>query len=167
LLLTGLFAAVLSVVGLRRRRTKGVSMADSKAIIKQLLEEPWKGNWTVIDEYIAPGYVGHDPANPQPISGIEGAKANLQTYIDGFADARITVDQQIAEGDIVATRWTGRGTHTGEISGIAPTGKDVTVSGITFSKLDGGKVIEEWTNWDTFGMLVQLGAIPMPAATTA
>ena len=138
-------------------------MADPKKIIRELLEEPWKGNWNVIDEYVAPGFIGHDPADPQPIRGIEGAKANVQKYIDGFSDARITVDEQIAEGDIVATRWTGRGTHSGEISGIPATGKEVTVSGITISKLDGGKVIEEWTNWDTFGMLVQLGAIPVPA----
>ena len=138
-------------------------MADSKKIIKQILEEPWKGNWTVIDEYVAPGFIGHDPAIPEPIRGIEGIKANFQMYIDGFADARITVDEQIAEGDIVATRWTGRGTHSGEIMGIAPTGKEVTVSGMTISKLEGGKVIEEWANWDALGMLVQLGAIPIPA----
>jgi steroid delta-isomerase-like uncharacterized protein len=163
LLLTGLSAAVLSVIGLRHKRTKGAPVADVKKIVKQLFEEPWKGNWDVIDEYIAPGYIGHDPAEPQPIRGPEGAKANIQKYIDGFSDARITVDEQIADGDTVATRWTGRGTHSGEIAGIAATGKEATVSGITISKLEGGKVTEEWTNWDTFGMLVQLGAIPVPA----
>jgi len=67
------------------------------------------------------------------------------------------------EGDHVATRWTGRGTHTGEIAGIAPTGKDVTVSGITVSRFEDGLVVEEWTTWDTLGMLVQIGAVPAPA----
>jgi predicted ester cyclase len=136
---------------------------DAKKIIKRFLEEPWKGNWDVIDEYAAPGYIGHDPSQPGPIRGIDGIKANLQQYIDSFSGAHITVDEQIAEGDIVATRWTARGTHTGEIAGIAPTGREVTVSGINISKLEGGKIIEEWSNWDTFGMMVQLGAIPMPA----
>lgn len=56
-----------------------------------------------------------------------------------------------------------RGTQTGEVAGIAPTGREVTVSGMTLSKLEGGMVVEEWTTWDTFGMLVQLGAIPEPA----
>ena len=138
-------------------------MADAKTIVRHVLEEPWKGNWDVIDEYIAPGYIGHDPSQPEAIRGIEGSKANFQQYIDAFAGAKITVDEQIAEGDIVATRWTGRGTHTGEISGIAPTGKDITVSGITISKLQDGKIVEEWTNWDTLGMLVQIGAVPIPA----
>lgn len=138
-------------------------MADSKAIVRQLFEEPWKGNWDVIDKYIAPGYIAHDPAEPEPIRGAEGARANIQKYLDGFSNARITVDDQIAEGDKVATRWTGRGTHDGEIAGIAPTGKEVTVTGLTISLLENGLVVEEWATWDTLGMLVQLGAVPMPA----
>lgn len=138
-------------------------MADAKTIVRKVLEEPWKGNWDVIDEYIAPGYIGHDPSQPKPIQGIEGTKENYRQYIDAFTGAHIAVDEQIAEGDIVASRWTARGTHTGEITGIAPTGKEVTVSGITISRLEGGKIIEEWTNWDTLGMMVQIGAVPIPA----
>lgn len=137
-------------------------MANAKQIVRQLCEEPWKGNIGVIDEYVAPGYVGHDPAEPEPIRGPEGVKENVQKYLTGFADGHITVDEQIVEGDTVATRWTGRGTQTGEIAGIAPTGKQVTVTGITISRLEGGKVVEEWSTWDTLGMLVQLGAVPAP-----
>jgi predicted ester cyclase len=138
-------------------------MADTKLIVKRLFEEPWKGNWDVIDEFVAPSYVGHDSAEPEPHRGPAGLKANVQKYLAGFPDGRITVDDQIAEGDKVATRWTGRGTQTGEIAGIAPTGKQVTVAGLTISRLDGGKVVEEWTTWDTLGMLMQLGAVPVPA----
>ena len=138
-------------------------MPDAKKIVKQLFEEPWKGNMDVIDVYVASGYVGHDPAEPNPIRGPEGVKANIQKYIDGFSDARITVDDQIAEGDKVATRWTGRGTHTGEIAGMSATGKQATVTGLTISRIADGKVVEEWTTWDTLGMLVQLGAVPAPA----
>lgn len=138
-------------------------MADPKTIVRQILEEPWKGNLDVIDQYVAPGYIGHDPSEPSPIRGPDGVKAFIQKYQDSFASARITVDHQIAEGDTVATRWTGRGTHTGELSGIAPTGKDVTVTGITISRLENGKLIEDYTNWDSLGMLAQIGAIPIPA----
>jgi hypothetical protein len=137
-------------------------MADAKKIVRQVFEEPWKGNWDVIDEYIAPGYIGRDPAEPEPIRGPAGAKANFQKYLDAFTGAQITVDDQFAEGDKVATRWTGRGTHTGELSGIAPTGKEVTITGLTISRLEGGLIVEEWITWDTLGMLVQLGAIPAP-----
>jgi predicted ester cyclase len=139
-------------------------MVDAKLIVRRLYEEPWKGNMDVIDEYVAPGYIGHDPAEPEPIRGPAGVKANIEKYLAGFPGGRITVDEQIAEGDRVATRWTGRGTHAGEIAGIAPTGKEVTVSGLTLSRLEGGLVVEEWTTWDTLGMLVQIGAVPAPAA---
>ena len=138
-------------------------MADAKKIVRQVLEEPWKGNWDVIDEFVATTYVGFDPSLPEPIRGPDGARTNFQMYLDAFTGAHIKVDDQIAEGDKVATRWTGRGTHTGEIQGIAPTGKEVTVSGLTISRLEGGKIVEEWTTWDTLGMLVQLGAVPTPA----
>ena len=138
-------------------------MADAKALVRRVAEEPWNGNWDVIDELLAESYVGHDPSQPEPIRGPEGLKANLRQYVDAFSDARITVDEQFAEGDRVATRWTARGTHSGEIAGIPPTGKEVTVAGMTFSRLEGGLIVEEWVNWDALGMLVQLGAVPEPA----
>ena len=140
-------------------------MADAKLIVKRLFEEPWKGNFEVIDEFVAPNYVGHDPAEPEPIRGPAGLRANIEKYLAGFPDGGITVDDQIVDGDKVATRWTGRGTQTGEVAGIAPTGKEVTISGLTISRLEGGMVVEEWATWDTLGMLIQLGAIPEPART--
>ncbi len=138
-------------------------MADAKQIVRRLIEEPWTGNIDVIDEFIGSGYIGYDPSAPEPISGPDGARTQIQQYIDGFPNGRITVDDQIAEGDKVASRWTARGTQTGEVAGIAPTGREVTVSGLTISRLEDGMVVEEWTTWDTLGMLVQLGAIPAPA----
>jgi steroid delta-isomerase-like uncharacterized protein len=138
-------------------------MADAKEIVRQLFEEPWKGNLDVIDEYVAPGNNGHDPAEPELIRGPDGFRAFIQKYLAGFPDARITVEDQIAEGDKIATRWTGRGTNTGEIAGIPATGKEATVTGLTISRIEGGQVIEDWTTWDTLGMLVQLGVVPAPA----
>jgi steroid delta-isomerase-like uncharacterized protein len=136
---------------------------QNKKIARRLLEEPWTGNFNVIDECIAPNYVGYDPSNPEPLRGPEGVKEFVQQYRSAFSDARITVDDQFAEGDKVATRWTGRGTHDGDLMGISPTRKQATVSGITISRFQNGKVVEEWTNWDTFGMLQQLGAVPAMA----
>ena len=147
----------------RRRRATGAPAADAELIVKRLLEEPWKGNFDVIDEYVAPGYLGHDPAEADPIRGPAGVRANVDRYIAGFPGGAVTVDDQISERAKVATRWTARGTHAGEIAGIAPTGKEVTVTGLTISKLERGKVVEEWTTWDRLGMLVQLGATPEPA----
>ena len=140
-------------------------MADAKEIVKRLIEEPWKGSFDVIDEYVSPDFVGYDAAEPEPIRGPAGLKANVEKYLAGFSDARCTVDDQVAEGNKVATRWTGTGTHDGEMAGIAPTGKEVTITGLTISKVENGMLVEDRTVWDTLGMLVQLGAVPMP--TTA
>jgi predicted ester cyclase len=135
-------------------------MADAKTIVKRLIEEPWRGNLDVIDELVAPSYTAQAAGEQEPIQGPQGLRKFIETYRAGFPDGRIIVDDQIAEGDKVATRWTARGTQTGEIAGIAATGKEVTVSGLTISRLEGDRVMEDWITWDTLGMLVQLGAIP-------
>ena len=143
-----------------------MSADTNKEIVRRLGVEPWEGKLGVIDELVAPDYVGHDPAQPE-MHGPEGIKEFITGYLAGFPDGRITIDGQLAEGDMVATRWTGRGTHQGELMGIPPTGKQVTVSGITISRVKNGKVVEEWSNWDTLGMLQQLGVVPEMAGAPA
>jgi steroid delta-isomerase-like uncharacterized protein len=143
-----------------------VSADTNKEIVRRLAVEPWKGNLGVIDELVAANYIGHDPAAGD-LQGPQGVKEFVTTYLAGFPDGKITVDEQLAEKDLVATRWTGRGTHQGELMGIPPTGKQVTVSGLTISRLKNGKVIEEWSNWDTLGMLQQLGVVPELAGAQA
>ena len=137
-----------------------MSSEQNKTIVRRAFEEAWKGNLDVVDEVTAGDYVGHDPANPGPLHGPKAVKASISTYRAAFPDVRMTVEQQFAEGDLVATRWIARGTHEGELIGIQPTGKQVTVSGLTTSRLSGGKIVEEFTQWDNHGMLQQLGAIP-------
>ena len=139
-------------------------MADAKEIARQLAEEPWKGNIDAVIDYVADDYVGHQPG--AEARGKAGFKEFVGTYLAGFPDGSIVVDDQIAEGDTVTTRWTARGTNTGELMGMAPTGKEVTVSGITYSKISGGQVHESWVTWDTLGMLQQLGAVPQTAPTS-
>ena len=139
-------------------------MSANKEIIRRVVDGVWRDrNFAVVDELIAQNYVGHDPTQPEPIQGRDGFKQFVGMYQSAFDDATVTIDDQIAEGDRVVTRWTGRGTHTGELMGIAPTGKEVTVSGMTISRLAGGKIAEEWELMDALGMLVQLGAVPQPA----
>jgi SnoaL-like polyketide cyclase len=74
------------------------------------------------------------------------------------------IEDQIAEGDTVVTRWTGTGTHQGDLLGMAPTGKPAKVMGIWIHRLAGGKIVESWNVWDTLGMLQQLGVIPAPGS---
>jgi steroid delta-isomerase-like uncharacterized protein len=140
-----------------------MTLDQNKAIVRRAFEEPWKGKLDVVDELVASQYIGHDPANPEPLHGPEGVKEFISSYRAAFPDARITVEDQLAEGDLVATRWSGRGTHEGELMGVEPTGKQVTVSGLTISRLENGKIVEEFQNWDNFGLMQQLGAVPAAA----
>jgi steroid delta-isomerase-like uncharacterized protein len=135
-------------------------LEDNKAIASKIIEELYNhGRLEAADELIAPGYVGHDTALPAPVIGPEGVKQSAAGYRTAFPDMRLTIAEQLAEGDRVVTRWEAHGTHEGELFGVAPTGKQVTVSGITIDRCADGKLIESWTNWDTLGLLQQVGAV--------
>jgi predicted ester cyclase len=89
----------------------------------------------------------------------EGEKRLLRMHRAAFADAEATIDDQIAEGDKVVTRWTFRSTHKGKFMGIAPTGKRVTITGINIHRIEGGKIVELWRQKDVLGLMQQLGAV--------
>jgi predicted ester cyclase len=139
---------------------------DNKEIVRRALEEPWTDP-SILDEVIDENYVGHDPASPEPLRGVQGVKDFINQYRSAFEGAQIKVLRQIAEGEYVATRWEGRGRHTGELMGIEPTGKEVVVTGQTCSRVVNGKIVEEQSNWDTLGMLQQIGAMPAMEAAQA
>lgn len=152
-----------------RRRHRGTSerseMSEAKQIARRVLDELFnEGRLESADELFAPGAVSHDPAQPEPTIGPEGVKQSVTGYRTAFPDVRCEIEDQVAEGGTVATRWTARGTHQGELMGIAPTGRQATVTGITIDRIEDGKIVESWTNWDTLGLLQQLGVVPAAAA---
>ena len=137
---------------------------DGKTIQRRMIEEVYnKGRLDLIDDLIAPEYLGHDPALPRDIVGPPGEKELVAGYRAAFPDLRITIDDQIAENDRVVARWTARGTHAGDLWGIAGTGKDITVTGTSVDRISGGRIIESWSNWDTLGLMQQLGVVPVMA----
>ena len=99
--------------------------------------------------------------------GPEGAKETAKMYRNAFPDVQLSIEDQVAEGDKVVTRWIGSGTHQGEMMGIAPTGNQVRVDGMTISRIEDGKIVEEWEIYDALGMMQQLGAIPSPEEAQA
>ncbi|HWJ32200.1 MAG TPA: ester cyclase, partial [Gaiellaceae bacterium] len=101
----------------------------------------------------------------EPVKGPAGLIGAARAYRDAFPDLRLTAEQTIAQGDHVAVRWTARGTHQGELFGIPATGKEAIVTGISFDRWANGKIVESWTNWDTLGLLQQLGAVPAAMQT--
>lgn len=136
----------------------------NKAIARREVEEAFsKGNLDVLEDIIAPDYVSHDPGIPEPIRGLEGVRQLVAGYRQAFPDLQVTIEDQIAEGERVVTRWSARGTHQGDLWGIAPTGKQATVTGISIERIVGGKIVEDWTNWDTLGLMQQLGVVPAMA----
>ena len=133
---------------------------ENKALIQRFVEEAFnRGNLDVADEVYAPEFVSHESPGPVERSP-EYVKQFVGMYRSAFPDGHTTVEDSIAEGDKVAYRWTFRGTHRGELMGIPPTERQVTITGITLDRISGGKIEEEWNNFDQLGTLQQLGAIP-------
>lgn len=144
-----------------------MSTDENKALIRRFNEEAWnKGNLAIIDEVFASNWVGHDLAPGLPPDR-EGLKQMAGAFRAAFSNIRTSVDDEIAEGDKVAWRWTFKGSHTGEFMGIPPTGKEITLTGVSIDRLAGGKFVERWDGVDTLGMLQQLGAIPAPGRPPA
>jgi steroid delta-isomerase-like uncharacterized protein len=134
---------------------------QNKAVLRRQFEEVWsRGNVALVDELFASDYLGHAP--PDEVDGREGMKRYVSTVRTEFPDLQFTVEDQIAEGDRVVTRWTASGTHKGQFQGIPPTGRQMTMTGITIFRIANGKLVEGWTNADILGMMQQLGVIPAP-----
>jgi steroid delta-isomerase-like uncharacterized protein len=134
---------------------------ENKALARRWAEDVMnQRNLDALDEIYTSNFVNHDPAMPEDVRGVEGAREFYSMYQNAFPDAQITIEGQLAEGDMVATRWTGRGTHQVELLGVPPSGNWVEVTGITISRIEGGKVAEEWNNYDALGMMQAIGAIP-------
>jgi steroid delta-isomerase-like uncharacterized protein len=133
----------------------------NKEIIQRYFEE-WanRGDKAVADEVIATNLVLRNP--PAVIHSLEEYKQRMAAFHAAFPDLRFTIQEQIAEGDKIAVRWTLRATHQGEFQGRPPTGKTFTVTGVSLFRLAEGKIQEINVNMDRFGMMEQLGWLPPP-----
>ena len=138
-----------------------MSETQNLAVMQRYYEEVVnQGNLAVADEIFTSDYISHhnDPAHLPP--GPPGVKAFVGITRVGFPDLRLTVDQIFAEGDQVASMWTMQGTQTGEWFGTPPTGKQARWSGVVITRFAGGKISEDWYNFDQLSLLMQLGIIP-------
>ena len=136
----------------------------NKTVSRRFFEEVFgKGELNLLDELITTDHVNSGPGSiPGLPTGPEGTKQLVTLYRNAFPDVHFTIDEQIAEGDKVVTRWSAQGTHQGELAGLPATGKSSTVTGIAVDRLVNGKIAESWGIFDEFGLMQQLGAIPMP-----
>jgi steroid delta-isomerase-like uncharacterized protein len=138
-----------------------MSEEQNKVIFRRYVEEVGnEGNLDLADE-IFDRYLAHQSDGSVLERGPEDVKRFMGEFREGFPDFHSTIEDMVAEGDKVVTRWTMRGTHRGEFRGIAPTGKQIAVTGIGIFRFSPeGKVVESWDNFDQLGMMRQLGALP-------
>ena len=137
----------------------------NKAIVRRLFTELWNnGNLSVADEVFAPNYAHYDPSTPDFGRGPDSEKKRAALYRTAFPDLHLTIEDVIAEGETVMTRWSCRGSHKGDLNGIAPTGKHITITGLTVARVSNGKIVEGYVNWDALGLMQQLGVVPQLAA---
>ncbi len=136
---------------------------DDKVIARRVREEIWNREALAIaDQIIDANCVNHvtDPITPDFGRGAGGYKKLVTLYRSAFPDAHITIDDILSDEDKVMVRWTARGTHKGQLLNLAPTSRQVTVTGIDVYRISGGKIQETWVSWDALGFLQQLGAVP-------
>jgi steroid delta-isomerase-like uncharacterized protein len=138
-----------------------MSTEEHKDLVRKWIALWETGNVADVDfgDFVADDFVRHDPNIPA-IHGPEAEKGLVMMFLTAFPDLRFTIAHLIAEGDLVQARGTAVGTHRGELMGIPPTDRQVTVTISELFRLADGKIAEQWVVMDTLGMLQQLGAIP-------
>ena len=123
----------------------------NKAAARTVFEVWSSGELERLDALVAPGVVHHDPYDPNAADGLEGMKRSILSNRAAFPDLTLTVEDQVAEGDTVATRWTGTMTYAGG---------PATITGITIDRFEDGRIVEAWRSMDMLGLQRALGAIP-------
>ncbi|HEX9341629.1 MAG TPA: ester cyclase [Thermoplasmata archaeon] len=139
-----------------------MGIEENKASVRMFYDEVWnRGNLSVVDKMTAENFVDHNPP-PGATPGREGSKQTFQMIRAAFPDGLTTIDDIIAEGDKVVVRATMTGTHQGDFMGIPATGKPVKITGIDVMRFEQGQAVERWGEWDTAGLMQQLGVAPPP-----
>jgi steroid delta-isomerase-like uncharacterized protein len=140
-----------------------MSVEANRAMMRRWIEDGWnKHNVGLIDEIFATDVFEHDPGG-LTVDGAEALKAHINGFLTALPDIRFTIEDLIAEGDVVVCRFDSTATHTGTLMNIPATGKTARVSGMLEFRFADGKVAEVWAMYDLFGMLRQIGVIPDPA----
>ena len=133
---------------------------QNKALIRRWFEEVWnKGRPEAVDEMLSPEGVIRGLGAPQ---GPAEFKQFHRAYRNAFPDFTVQIDDVIGEGDMIAARWHGSGTHGGDGLGVPATGAKVQLAGMTFGRMQHGRIVEGWNIYDELGLLKQIGVVKLP-----
>jgi steroid delta-isomerase-like uncharacterized protein len=143
-----------------------MSAEENKALVRRFVEEFWnEGNTATADELMAADAEVHMPTGE--VLDPDGLKSFARMWRGSFPDWHSTFEELVAEGDWVAERWTGRGTHRGDLQGIPPTGERVQTPGSVFYRIADGRIVEFWGQLDMMGLIKQLGVVASPQQAEA
>ena len=137
-----------------------MSLEDNKAMARRANAIWASNNSDKFEDIVTAGYVNHqepDVAGGVSAKNLEVYKELLAGYHAAFSNSRNEILMQLAEGDLVATRWRFTAVQSGDYEGLAPTGKEVTWTGVQIDRFENGKIAESWVDWDKFSLFVQLG----------
>ncbi len=137
------------------------STTENKEIAQRFMEECWnKGDTDAMRDLIADNCRYHDPVFP----GVDNIPQHIASCRSGFPDLRFTTEDMIGERNEVVVHWTARGTHTGPFLGMPPTNRPCNVSGTSIYRMEGGKIVELWADWNVMTLMEQLGVTVTPGA---
>lgn len=134
-----------------------MSLEDNKQLVRDYFKAFLEKDVAWFKDHIEPGFRRHDPGLPFEVVGPEGVERLADFLLPAIPDMRLDLQDFVAEGDKVVVRLTIRGTHRGDLAGIAPTGRPIEVGVLDLFHLRGGKLSEHWALFDNLGMLRQLG----------
>jgi steroid delta-isomerase-like uncharacterized protein len=120
----------------------------------------------MVRELVSSGCTYHDPVFPSLTSGADNIKRHIESCKSGFPDLKFTIDDTIAERNEVVLHWTARGTHKAPFLGMAPTNRKATISGTSIYRISGGKIVEQWADWNLLSLMEQLGIASAPKMGT-
>jgi predicted ester cyclase len=135
---------------------------ENKAVMREFLEASVGNSSARLKELLAPDFVAHLAAGPE---GPDGFVQHNSAIGNAFSEKTFTVKEQVAEGDKVAARTVWEGTHSGELRGLAPTGKRIAISAFIIDRVRDGKIVEHWSLFDQMGMMQQVGVVAAPPPT--
>ena len=140
-----------------------ITQPSTKGFISQHYQDIWHGKLDLVPTLYAPDCIYHDSNSPFALpSGPQGIKQFVNILRTAFPDMILSIESVLLEEEFVVVRWKMTGTNTGPLLTAAPTGRKLDITGISQLRFDNGQVVEEWTNWDALGMLVQLGLVELP-----
>jgi steroid delta-isomerase-like uncharacterized protein len=139
----------------------GDRLGANHALVERFVDAANAGDYRAFDGLVAPDYVDHDPIPGQP-PGAAGLAMAYGVWASTFPDIKFTLEDIVAEDDLVVARGVNEGTNTGAFMGIPPTGRPMRWTATRMFRVQDGRISEGWINLDMVGLLVQMGVMPPP-----